>query len=215
MGEGLGMGEVVRYTCNMLSRLMFQKHLDDDETLKRVVHKHWLLGFRILFWPTFWILCTVVVLLFNNARGMVTVMGILNLVLMIWWLRNFFDYYLDAWLVTDHGIIDIAWHGWFHRQSARILYSDLQGVSYEIQGIWGTLLQFGTISVEKISTGSAVSLENVRKPKQIEVLILQSMETYLHSKNMKDSTQIQKLLATLVADQIHLQEMEGSEDTDE
>lgn len=209
------MGEVVRYTCSMLATLMFQKHLDEDETLKRVVHKHWLLGFRILFWPTFWILCTFVVLLLNNARGMVTIMGILNLVLMIWWLRNFFDYYLDAWLVTDHGIIDIAWHGWFHRQSARILYSDLQGVSYEIQGIWGTLLQFGTISVEKISTGSAVSLENVRKPKQIEVIILQSMETYLHSKNMKDSTQIQKLLATLVADQIHLQEMEGSEDTDE
>lgn len=194
---------------------MFKKHLDDDETLKRVVHKHWLLGFRALFWPSVWIVCTFIVLLFNNARGMVTVMGILDLVLVIWWLRNFFDYYLDAWLVTDHGIIDIAWHGWFHRQSARILYSDLQGVSYEIQGIWGTLLQFGTISVEKISTGSAVTLENVRKPKQIEVIILQSMETYLHSKNMKDSTQIQQLLATLVADHIHLQEMDVSEDTDE
>ncbi len=199
----------------MLSTWLFRKHLEEDETLKRVVHKHWLLGFRALFWPTFWIICTVLVLVVNHVRGMITVMGAIDLVLVIWWLRNFFDYYLDAWLVTDQGIIDIAWHGWFHRQSSRVLYSDLQGVSYEIEGVWGTLLQYGTISVEKISTGAAMSLESVRQPKQVEILILQSMETYLHSKNMKDATQIQKLLATLVADQIHLQEMKGSQDADE
>jgi hypothetical protein len=199
----------------MLSAWLFKKHLEDDETLKCVVHKHWLLGIRALFWPTLWIALTILVLLFNNARGMVTMMALIDFVLIIWWLRNFFDYYLDAWLVTDQGIIDIAWHGWFHRQSSRVLYSDLQGVSYEIEGVWGTLLQYGTISVEKISTGQAISLDNVRQPKQIEILILQSMETYLHSKNMKDATQIQKLLATLVADQIHLQELKGSEDTDE
>lgn len=204
-----------RYNLDMLSTWLFKKHLEDDETLKRVVHKHWLLGVRALFWPTFWIACTILVLLYNSARGMITIMGLIDFVLAIWWLRNFFDYYLDAWLVTDQGIIDIAWHGWFHRQSARVLYSDLQGVSYEIEGVWGTLLQYGTISVEKISTGQAISLENVRQPKQVEILILQSMEAYLHSKNMKDATQIQKLLASLIADQIHLQEMKGEEDTDE
>jgi len=209
------MGEDLRYTLPMLSAWLFKKHLDDDETLKRVVHKHWLLGIRALFWPTLWIACTIIILLFNNARGMITVMGLLDLVLGIWWLRNFFDYYLDAWLVTNQGIVDIAWHGWFHRQSARVLYSDLQGVSYEIEGVWGTLLQYGTISIEKISTGSAISLDSVRHPKHVEVLILQSMETYLHSKNMKDATQIQKLLSTLIADQIHLHGLKGDDDTDE
>lgn len=203
------------YSMHMLASWMFQKHLDEDETLKRVVHKHWLLGFRILFWPTLWIVCTILVLLFNNARGVVTVMALVDVICVVWWLRNFFDYYLDAWLVTDQAIIDIAWHGWFHRESSRVLYSDLQGVSYEIQGVWGTLLQFGTISIEKISTGTSISLESVRQPKKIEVLILQSMEAYLHSKNMQDASQIQKLLATLVADQIHLQNMRDSEDTDE
>lgn len=198
----------------MLSAWLFKKHLEDDETLKRVVHKHWLLGVRALFWPTLFIVSTLVVLFYNHARGMITVMGLLDLVFVIWWLRNFFDYYLDAWLITDQGIVDIAWHGWFHRQSSRVLYSDLQGVSYEIEGVWGTLLQFGTISVEKISTGAAISLENVRQPKQVEVLILQSMEAYLHSKNMKDATQIQKLLSSLIADQIHLHELKGEEEED-
>jgi hypothetical protein len=199
----------------MLSAWLFKKHLEDDETLKRAVHKHWLLGFRALFWPTLWILACALILWINHARGMITVFGILEFVLCIWWLRNFFDYFLDAWLVTDHGIIDIAWHGWFHRESSRILYSDLQGVSYEIEGVWGTLLRYGTISVEKISTGTAVSLESVSQPKKIEILILQCMEQYLHKKNLKDSKQVQEMLATLIAERIQLNEMKNHSDDDD
>jgi hypothetical protein len=122
----------------------------------------------------------------------------------VWWLRSFLDYYLDAWVITDQGIIDLEWLGWFHRQSARILYSDIQGVSYEIHGVLGTLLRFGTVAIEKISTGSAVSLSQVPRPKTVEATILRNMETYLHSKNMKNAKHIEELLSTFVAQ--HMQE---------
>jgi hypothetical protein len=105
----------------------------------------------------------------------------------VWWARNFFDYYMDAWIITNHGVIDLEWHGWFHRQSARILFSDVQGVSYEIKGVTGTLMRFGTVSIEKISTGAAVSLSHVPRPRTVETLILRNMETYLHTKNLKDT----------------------------
>lgn len=201
----------------MLSRLLFSKHLEDDETLLTVVHKHWLLGLRALFWPTAFFAGGLFILTINHARGVVVAMSLAEMVILIWWLRNFFDYYLDAWLVTDQGIIDIAWHGWFHRQSTRTLYSDLQGVSYEIVGVLATILRYGTISIEKISTGAAISLEYVHNPKRVESLVVKSQEAYLHSKNMKDAKQIQNLLATLVAEQIQLQEFESdnSDDTHE
>ncbi len=199
----------------MLSKWMFKKHLEDDEDLKRVVHKHWLFGAKALFWPTLWIATAALIVWINPARGMITVMGVLAFVFAIWWLRNFFDYFLDAWLVTDQGIVDIAWHGWFHRESSRVLYSDLQGISYEIQGVWGTLLQFGTISVEKISNGQTISMDHVKFPKKIEILVLQNMEQYLHKKNLKDSKQIQKLLATLVAEQMQLEELKASSGSDD
>lgn len=192
-----------------LNTLLFKKHLEDDESLARVVHKHWLLGLRALFWPSVFLLGCIWLLSLAQVRGAVIAAAILTLVVFVWWLRNFFDYYLDAWLVTDQGIIDIAWFGWFHRQSTRVLYSDLQGISYEIKGVWGTLLRFGTLSVEKISTGTAVSLEYVRNPKAVELLVLKKMEAYLHTKNMKDAKQVQELLATLVAEQINLKEREG------
>jgi len=198
----------------MLSRLLFSKHLESDETLLKVVHKHWLLGIKALFWPSIFAAISLLVVSYNPARGVIVVMSVWSVVVLVWWLRNFFDYYLDAWLITDEGIIDIAWHGWFHRQSTRTLYSDLQGVSYEIKGVLGTLLRFGTISIEKISTGTAISLEYVRNPRRIESLVVKSQEVYLHSRNMKDASQIKDLLAALVAEQMLLKTMKGSPDED-
>lgn len=198
----------------MLSRLLFSKHLEDDETLLKAVHKHWLLGIKALFWPTLFAAISLLIVSYNPARGVLVVMSVWSVVVLVWWLRNFFDYYLDAWLITDQGIIDIAWHGWFHRQSTRTLYSDLQGVSYEINGVLGTILRYGVISIEKISTGTAISLEYVHNPKRIESLVVKSQEVYLHSRNMKDASQIKELLAALVAEQIQLKGMRDGSDED-
>lgn len=197
----------------MLQSLLFSKHVNDDEVLVSVVHKHWLLGVRALFWPMCWILFVALLVIGFPTRQMAIVGAVFAVLLFVWWLRNFFDYFLDAWIITSEGIIDVAWHGWFHRQSSRILYSDIQGVSYEIKGIVGTLLQVGVISVEKISTGESVSLESVKRPKKIESLLLSHQEKYLHKKNLKDSKQVQELLATLVAERIHMSDA-GLLDTD-
>lgn len=205
----------VRYTVcvfpffyPVLNAFFFKKHLEEDEELLRVVHKHWLIGTKSLFWPSVFFALGVWLLTLAHVRGAYIAVAVLMIVIGMWWLRSFFDYYLDAWLITDQGIIDIAWFGWFHRQSTRVLYSDLQGISYEIKGVWGTLLRYGTVSVEKISTGAAVSMDYVQSPKKIELLVLKNMEAYLHAKNMKDSKQVQELLSALVAEQIQLREHE-------
>ena len=115
---------------------------------------------------------------------------------------------------TDHGIIDVEWHGLFHRESSRVLYSDLQGVSYEIKGIIPTILRTGTISVEKISTGSAVEMEQVYNPRSVETLILKNMEAYMLHKNMKNTKDVQEILAAIVAERAHLREIESDSDED-
>ena len=191
----------------MLKDFFFARHLEDDEVVSRIVHKHWLAGFATLFWPTLSFIASVVVLAMAVTRGVQLALALWAIVSLVWWLRNFFDYYLDAWIISDQGIIDIAWHGWFHRESSRVLYSDIQGVSYEIQGVWGTLLRYGTISVEKISTGSAISMEQVYFPRGVEALILKNMEGYMHKKNLKDSRQVQELLSTLIAEQIQMNDI--------
>lgn len=187
----------------MLDGFFFKKHLEEDEHIRLIVHKHWVLGVRFLLLPSVSFLLSQTVLAVRHSRGAVIVCALWSIASLVWWLRNFLDYYLDAWIITDHGIIDLEWLGWFHRQSARILYSDVQGVSTEIHGILGTVLRYGTISVEKISTGAAVSLSEVPRPRRVESVILKNMEEYLHSKNLKNAKHIEELLSKFVAEHIN------------
>lgn len=190
----------------------FHRHVDDDEEIIMVVHKHWLLWFKYLFWPLLGFVFAWLLFLFAPHRFIFYIAAIASIATMVWALRSFYDYYLDAWIITDQGIIDVEWHGWFHRQSTRVLFSDIQGVSYEIQGFLGTMMRFGTIGVEKISTGSVLSMDSVKNPRAIEALILQAMEGYLHGKNLTDAKHVQDILAQLVANEVNLEQFESDED---
>lgn len=191
----------------MLRTWLFRRHLEDDEELVAAVHKHWFIGIKFLFWPVAVFLVLVAVLSVAFSLPTLLVISAMAVCTVVWGMRNFLDYYLDAWLLTSDGIIDVAWHGWFHRSSSRVLYSDIQGVSYEIQGAMGTLLRYGTVSVEKISTGKEIALEYVSHPRRIEAKILQQMEEYMHRKNLKDAGAVQEILSDVIARELHLRDL--------
>lgn len=195
----------------MLDPFLFRRHLEDDEHIRMIVHKHWLIGIHFLVWPSLSFLAAWTLLALAGSQAAILLAALWSIGSAVWWLRNFFDYYLDAWIITDHGIIDLEWLGWFHRQSARILYSDIQGVSYEIHGILGTLLRYGVVTVEKISTGSTVSLTHVPRPRVVESAILQSMEAYLHGKNLKNAKHVEELLAQFVAGRVQEEDVRGAQ----
>ena len=199
----------------MFGQRLFTRHVDDDEEILMVVHKHWLKGMNHMFWPIVGFLAGWGFYVFAPFPIILYMAAMWSMGVFVWGMRNFYDYYLDAWIITDQGIIDVAWHGWFHRESTRVLYSDIQGVSYEIEGVTGTLMRFGTISVEKISTGNVISLDNVKSPRAIEALILKQMEGYLHGKNLSDAKHVQELLSQIVAREISLGQFEHGEEDDE
>ncbi len=187
----------------MLDKTLFHRHLEEEESAMMIVHKHWLLGVKHLFWPTALFLLPWLVLAVSRSRTAFYVIAAVDLVSVILWMRNFFDFYLDAWIITDQGVIALEWKGWFHRESSRILYSDIQGISYETHGIAGTVFRYGTVTLEKISTGAAVSIDHVPRPRSVEATILKNMEAYLHAKNLKNEKHVQEILAGFVAE--HLQ----------
>lgn len=203
-----------------LNQHLFNRHLEEEEEVVLVVHKHWWIGLKYMFWPTISILGLVLLLGVlvtreQSANTAYYVVALLNIVVLVWWFRNFFDYYLDAWIITNSGIVDVEWHGWFHRQSSRVLYSDIQGVSYEIDGVVNTLLRYGTISVEKVSTGNEISMDNVQNPRAIEAVILKHMEDYLHNKNLKDASTVQDILTSVIAREMQMRDFATDESTEE
>lgn len=183
----------------MLNTFFFTQHLDDEEEIQMVVHKHWLLGIQSLWLPTLVFLAVWSLLYFSHTPYVVYGISASACGVAIWWIRNFMDYYLDAWIITNKGVVDLSWHGWFHRSSTRVLYSDIQGLQYEVKGVLGTILGYGEISLEKISTGNTMSMEYVKCPRRVEAMVLQCMEAYMHKKNLKDATTVQSILAEFVA----------------
>lgn len=196
----------------MLNKTFFAGHLDDDEEILTVLHKHWLFGFKALWFPSLIFLIVAAILYYVHTKMVIYGIALAELGVAIWWIRNFLDYFLDAWIVTTKGVIDLEWKGWFHRSAARVLYSDVQGVSYEVSGIIGTLLNYGNMSLEKISTGTSMTMPYVKRPKRMTSIILEGMENYLHKKNLKDAKTVQGILAEFVASSMQKKEMSDDED---
>ncbi|TSC58039.1 MAG: Uncharacterized protein Greene041619_818 [Candidatus Peregrinibacteria bacterium Greene0416_19] len=192
----------------MLDAFLFGRHVEADEKVSRIVHAHWLLGIKYLLVPAVSFLLAVLVLYSHPTRFFFYLTSLWSVLSLVWLMRNFCDYYLDVWIITDQGVISLEWLGWFHRQSTRVLYSDVQGVSHETHGIAGTFLRFGTVSIEKVSTGTTVSLESVPRPKLVETLILRNREAYLHSKNMHNSKHVQEILSEIVSHEIQLRSVQ-------
>ena len=192
-----------------LNEWLIRRHLEDDEVVTRFVHKHWLIGFKSLFWPSVSFLASWLFLSIAPFRTIFYITAVWSTASLVWWIRNFLDYYLDAWLITDRAIVDVEWHGWFHRSATRILYSDVQGVSYEIKGIFGTFLRYGDMAVEKISTGGKVAMEFVPHPRLVEMTILRNMEDYMHSKNLKDAKRVQAILSDVISRELHINDLDA------
>ncbi len=195
----------------MLERL-FQGHLEEDEPLYLIVHKHWIHSVRELSFPVLVFVCTLIFLYVAPIKPVAFAVLIIDLGIVVWLFRNFLDYYLDALLITDRAVIDVEWHGWFHRESTRIEYSSIEGVSYEIQGIIGTLLNFGTITIERIGSGSVVEIENVKRPRDIESAILACQSECIHAKNLKDSAQVKDIIAEIVAERMQMKDLDAEEE---
>lgn len=110
------------------------------------------------------------------------------------------NWYYDALLVTNQSLIDLQWEGIFNRASTRIEYHTIEGVSYEINGFWGTILNFGDFNIERTGSGKVVGLKSVSFPKTLEREILQSQNEFMRNKSFRDHQTLKDLLSNMIED---------------
>lgn len=108
------------------------------------------------------------------------------------------DWYFDAWLITNTGVIDVKWNGFFNRSSTRMEYNAIRGLTYSIQGFWGTIFNFGDVSIEHFLSSEVVVLRKAVSPKKIERAILSAQNTYLESKTVEDHEALKTMLIEMV-----------------
>lgn len=107
------------------------------------------------------------------------------------------QWYLDAWVVTNMGVIDQEWNSVFDKSTTRIDYGNIEGITSEIKGFWPTILRFGTIQIEHMS-GQPIVLEGVSNPRKLERFIQTQQQLYVRQQNFSDQAKLKDLLTSLV-----------------
>lgn len=91
----------------------------------------------------------------------------------------FVDYYLDIWIVTNDRIVDIQQSGLFKRTVAELDLKQVQDVTSQTIGIFGTFFNYGTVGIQTAGAKQKFDFQNVANPHEIrgELLKLAELDT--------------------------------------
>jgi len=191
---------------NKIERFFLKKHLEEDEYVFYVVHKHWIEVVNPMI--KWWILWIIIPFFFLWLYPELYLYA-------LWWFwlilamaaYNFFDWYLDVMLLTDLSLIHSEWNWFFHSISSRMPYESIDAVYYEHDWVASSSFNFWDLEIEREWWNRTVFL-NCANPKKAELKILEAQRW--RETNWEISTEwLERLLSKLVQEHMKWEEQEG------
>lgn len=181
----------------IIAKIFFGYHLEDDEHIKYIARQHIWLHRKPLFKSLFFG-CLSPVVLFVFFPPLYYFWLSWLFLGFLWFLYRLCDWYFDAWLITNRGVLDIEWNGFFNRSSTRLEYQTISGLSFTIAGFWGTIFRYGTISIDTFGNNKFI-LEFASDPKSVELQILSAQESAISDQSYRDHETLKKMLADMIS----------------
>lgn len=180
----------------IIDKILFRTLLDKGEKLLMVAHVHPFIVYPQLLKVIFVgiLVPAIAYYLFPPLWSIWAVWGGLGVVLFIY---RILQWYLDAWLVTNVSVIDYEWESPFSQSTNRIEYGNIDGITNEIKGFWGTIFRFGNIQITHVS-GTPLILKNVASPRKVERFIMAHQTNFLQQQGFSDQAQLKDLLTKLL-----------------
>ena len=112
-----------------------------------------------------------------HARALlVLVLSAYYLMIWVFFLSYFIDYYLDGWIVTDDRILSVEQHGLFSRTVSELDLAKVQDVTSEVKGFTAFLFNYGYVYVQTAGEVERFSFEQVPKPHDVRRQLLSLIE---------------------------------------
>jgi hypothetical protein len=190
---------------NFYDKFFFNQYLDQGEKLIHVIHKHWILIMRRMMQIAFFgiIIPALAVLFFFEPTSIVAYVlygwifvGICGS------LYTFCNWYSDAWLLTNHSVIDVSWDGFFKSSAQRVGYESIESVLYEVSGFKGTLFNYGKLKIQRES-GEILELGDIHKPRHAEARLNQIHTAVSKKSGQKNLEILKELLADVIEDKLN------------
>jgi hypothetical protein len=83
---------------------------------------------------------------------------------------------LDIWIVTDRKFVDIEQKTLFHRQVSTLTLEKVQDVTVQVDGIFATWLDFGTVTVQTAGQEREFVIHGIRRPYKFKEILLCSCQ---------------------------------------
>jgi uncharacterized membrane protein YdbT with pleckstrin-like domain len=177
---------------------------DTDERIIFEVRKHWLLFVTEA--------CTICILALlplgifsfislefwqgiSSYAGMVSFFVFLySLWLLICWVMVFVfwtNYYLDVWIITNKKILNVDQHGLFKREVIVLHLDKIQDITYMIDGLVATTLNYGNIKVTTAGAEAEFIFKGIPNPALVQAKINEAL--LAHKKDsFKENVQIEE-----------------------
>ena len=146
----------------------------EDEVLIAVFRKHWfsflkpVLIFVVLFCISivilwFWLAIPLILLIVGFVLLLLAISYLLYSFLLWWW---------DIYILTNIRVINFDQKTLFHRVVSEAELMNIQDTTYEIEGIWQTVFNYGQVKILTASSGQSIVFEDVPAPHAIQDRIL-------------------------------------------
>ncbi len=138
---------------NNFEEKFFLKYVPEWQEIKWVIHKHWIVIFRILFvWICLWVL--VPSFLYYNSIKLQELLPfyVLEGVLILIFIKvmyEIFNWYNDVWIITNSGVVSLTWALW-NTDMQTVNYDNIEWVWVEQVWIWDSILNKGDVVINKI-----------------------------------------------------------------
>jgi uncharacterized membrane protein YdbT with pleckstrin-like domain len=94
--------------------------------------------------------------------------------LMVWlfFITTFVDYYLDIWIVTNYRIVNVEQHSLFNRTISELDLTKIQDVTSEVKGVIQSILGFGNVYIQTAGEKERFIFEQIHAAHDIRKKLL-------------------------------------------
>ncbi len=98
------------------------------------------------------------------------------LIIWLFFITSFVDYYLDAWVVTSDRIVNVEQRGLFARTISELDLARVQDVTSEVNGVLPSIFNYGNVYVQTAGQVERFDFEQIARPHDIRKHLLELIE---------------------------------------
>jgi len=167
-------------------------HLQGGEEIKQIIRQypptfflHYLVGIAVLFLASFFMFWLFSIGWWGQILyGIGMIIG-LYIIIQTWFFAS-----ANILIITNERVVDINRLGWFEEVMSSAGYLDVKDVFVHKKGIMGSILNYGSLTVETKSQQVVLEFEKVHKPQKWQSLILELRDSFRRNRHLSGKREI-------------------------